>query len=208
MAEVLFYQLTASPLEASLPDLLERSLARGWRVVLRCGSEAGLAALDAMLWTYRDDAFLPHGTAAAGQGAEQPVYLTLGEENPNGANVLMLVDGARAAPAEMAGFERTCLIFDGHDAAGGRGRPRRLAGGRRGGAAGEILGAGAGEMGAEGPERLSCRDCSEKSMHNACTTYAQRMCIVGDRVPAPARAAGRGWTGCAELRHENPNPRA
>lgn len=115
MAEVLFYQLTASPLEVSLPDLLERSLGRGWRVVLRCGSEAGMAGLDAMLWTYRDDAFLPHGTAAMGRAAVQPIYLTLGDENPNGAQVLMLVDGARATPADMAGYDRTCLIFDGRD---------------------------------------------------------------------------------------------
>jgi DNA polymerase-3 subunit chi len=115
VAEVLFYQLTASPLEAALPDLLERSLARGWRVVLRCGSEAGLAAIDGMLWTFRADAFLPHGTAAAGHAALQPVYLTLGDERPNGADVLMLVDAAVATPVEMAGYERTCLVFDGHD---------------------------------------------------------------------------------------------
>ena len=115
MAEVLFYQLTASPLEASLPELLERSLARGWRVVLRCGSEAGMAGLDELLWTYAEASFLPHGTARAGHAELQPVYLTLGDENPNGANVLMLVDGARAAPAEMAGFERACLLFDGND---------------------------------------------------------------------------------------------
>ena len=116
MAEVLFYQLTASPLEASLPEILERSLARGWRVVVRCGSEAGMAALDERLWTYSEAAFLPHGSARAGHAALQPIYLTVGDENPNGANVLMLVDGARAAPAEMAGFERACLLFDGHDA--------------------------------------------------------------------------------------------
>jgi len=115
MAEVLFYQLTASPLETALPDLLERSLARGWRVVLRCGSEAGLAAIDGMLWTFRDDAFLPHGTALTAHAALQPIYLTLGDERPNAAEVLMLVDGASAAPAEMAGYERTCLVFDGHD---------------------------------------------------------------------------------------------
>jgi DNA polymerase-3 subunit chi len=115
LAEVLFYQLSASTLEASLPDMLERSLERGWRVVLRCGSEAGMAGLDAMLWTYRDEAFLPHGTKAAGDAAMQPVYLTLGDENPNGANVLMLVDGGRATLAEMAGYARTCLIFDGRD---------------------------------------------------------------------------------------------
>jgi DNA polymerase III subunit chi len=115
MAEVLFYHLTATSLEASLPELVERSLARGWRVVLRCGSEAGLAAIDGMLWTYRDDSFLPHGTAAAGNAARQPVYLTLGDEVPNRAEVLMLADGARATLDEMARFERTCLIFDGHD---------------------------------------------------------------------------------------------
>jgi DNA polymerase-3 subunit chi len=116
VAEVLFYQLTASPLEASLPELLERSLARGWRVLLRCGSEAGMAQLDELLWTYSDVSFLPHGTARAGNAGLQPVYLTVGDENPNGADVLMLVDGARATPAEMAGFERACLLFDGHDA--------------------------------------------------------------------------------------------
>jgi DNA polymerase-3 subunit chi len=115
MAEVLFYHLTSTPLEASLPEMLERALARDWRVLLRCGSEAGLATLDAMLWTYRDDAFLPHGSGAGGLGALQPVYLTLGDENPNGATVLMLVDGARATVVEMASFARTCLIFDDRD---------------------------------------------------------------------------------------------
>ena len=95
--------------------MLERSLERGWRVVLRCGSEAGMAGLDTMLWTYRPESFLPHGTAAGGQAARQPILLTLGDENPNGANVLMLVDGARATLAEMAGYEVTCLVFDGND---------------------------------------------------------------------------------------------
>ena len=96
MAEVLFYHLTASPLEATLPDLLERSLARGWRVVVRLGSDATLRALDAHLWTFRDDAFLPHGGPELGHAAAQPVYLTTGDEVPNRADVLMLADGARA----------------------------------------------------------------------------------------------------------------
>ncbi|HVH04272.1 MAG TPA: DNA polymerase III subunit chi [Amaricoccus sp.] len=115
MPEVRFYQLSATPLEANLPPMLEMALGRGWRVVVRCGSEAGLAMLDTALWTWRDDAFLPHGTAAAGHAAEQPVYLTLGAENPNRATVLMLVDGARAMPAEMQRYDRTCLIFDSGD---------------------------------------------------------------------------------------------
>jgi len=117
LAEVLFYHLTAIPLEQALPELLEKSLARGWRVLVRGGSEPGLAALDRALWTWRDDAFLPHGTSADAHPDRQPVYLTLGDVNPNRAEVLMLVDGARVLPAEVAGFVRTCVLFDGGDEA-------------------------------------------------------------------------------------------
>lgn len=115
MAEVLFYHLSASPLERTLPDMLERALVRGWRVLVRCGSEGGLGAVDTFLWSYRDDAFLPHGTAEVGHSGDQPIYLTLGRENPNGASILILVDGAKSDPAEMQGFDRACVIFDGND---------------------------------------------------------------------------------------------
>jgi DNA polymerase III subunit chi len=116
VAEVLFYHLTASPVEQALPELLERALARGWRAIVRCGSAPALEMLDARLWTWRDDAFLPHGTAAMGHAARQPIWLTCGDENPNGAQLLMLVAGARAVPAEAAAFERVCLLFEAADA--------------------------------------------------------------------------------------------
>jgi len=117
LAEVLFYHLTATPLDRTLPDLLEKSLARGWRVLLRCGTQDGLAALDRALWSYRDDSFLPHGPATTADPERQPVLLTLGAENANAAEVLMLVEGATATVAEMSGFLRVCLLFDGGDAA-------------------------------------------------------------------------------------------
>lgn len=117
MAEVLFYHLTAMPLEQVLPGLVEKALARGWRVLVRCGSEETIDALDTRLWTFRDDAFVPHGRAGREHANRQPVCLTRQEENPNGAQVLMLVDGARVPPDAVRDFERTCLIFDGGDAA-------------------------------------------------------------------------------------------
>ncbi len=115
MGEVLFYHLTSSLLEQALPDMLERSVERGWRVVIRAPSEVRINALDAYLWRYRQDSFLPHATAAMGHGAEQPIFLTHGTEVPNAANVLMLVDGARLDPAEAANFDRVCLIFNGNE---------------------------------------------------------------------------------------------
>lgn len=113
MGEVLFYHLTTSPLERSLPELLARSLDRDWRVVIRAGSEQRLAWIDEMLWTYDDQSFLPHGTAAMGHAEHQPIYLTTGTENPTAASVLMLVAGARVIPEEVPGWDRVCLMFDG-----------------------------------------------------------------------------------------------
>ena len=86
-----------------------------WRVVVRAGSAARASALDRALWTWRDESFLPHGLAGDGREARQPILLTAGDKTPNDPQVLMLVDGARAAPDEVARFARTVLMFDGRD---------------------------------------------------------------------------------------------
>lgn len=113
MAEVLFYHLTESTLEEALPPLLEKSLDRGWKVVVQTGSEERRDALDAHLWTFRDDSFLGHGLESDPQAADQPILLTVSENNANGATVRFVVDGAEPPPLE--GYERGVLMFDGHD---------------------------------------------------------------------------------------------
>jgi len=114
MTEILFYHLKGQTLEQVLPALLAKSLERGWRVVVQASSDERVDALDAHLWTWRDDAFLPHGTWRDAEAAEQPIVLTVNEENPNGATVRFLVDGAVMA-ANTAGYERIVLLFDGED---------------------------------------------------------------------------------------------
>lgn len=113
MTEVLFYHLERQPLERVLPSLMERTVARGWRAVVQAGSDERVEALDGLLWTYADESFLPHGTKKDGNIAEQPVFLTTEETNPNGATVRFLVDGA--ALAELSGYDRVVYLFDGHD---------------------------------------------------------------------------------------------
>jgi DNA polymerase III subunit chi len=82
MAEMLFYHLQRQPLDKVLPALLEKSLARGWRVVVQASSDERIEALDAHLWTYRDDAFLPHGTDREPDPASQPVLLPRATTTP------------------------------------------------------------------------------------------------------------------------------
>jgi DNA polymerase-3 subunit chi len=114
MTEVLFYHLHRQPLERVLPMLLEKSLERGWRVVVQASSEERIEALDAHLWTFSDDGFLPHGTWRDAEAREQPVLLTVNDDNPNGATVRFLLDGA-PVPADATGYERIVLLFDGAD---------------------------------------------------------------------------------------------
>src|SRR3546814_3960039 len=54
MTEVRFYHMTRTPLDQALPKMLERTLERGQRAVVRAGSEARVEALSARLWTYPD----------------------------------------------------------------------------------------------------------------------------------------------------------
>lgn len=113
MADLLFYHLERDPLDAVLPPLLERSLARGWRCFVRAGSPERVTALDQVLWTWRDDSFLPHATTESAAAARQPILIGVGGPIANEAAVLFSVDGANVRDA--ADFERAVYLFDGHD---------------------------------------------------------------------------------------------
>jgi DNA polymerase III subunit chi len=114
MTEVLFYHLEYQPLERALPALVERTLERNWRAVIEVGSEERLEALDTLLWTYREESFLPHGTRRDGNPQQQPVFLTSSQDNPNGATVRFLLDGAQLA--DVTSYARVVYVFDGRDA--------------------------------------------------------------------------------------------
>src|SRR5215468_355663 len=114
MTEVLFYHLQNMSVETVLPPLLEKSLERGWRVVVQSTSPERVEALDAHLWTYRDDSFLPHATWRASDAEDQPIVLAVAEGNPNTANVRFLIDNA-VLPVDSDGYERMVLLFNGDD---------------------------------------------------------------------------------------------
>lgn len=113
MTEIRFYHLHRLPLEAALPKMLERVLQREQRAVVMAGSPERVEALAGHLWTYDDRSFLPHGCAADGFAEDQPIWLTDREENPNGADVLFLTDGALAEGLD--GFALCAILFDGRD---------------------------------------------------------------------------------------------
>jgi DNA polymerase-3 subunit chi len=114
-AEWWFYHIERTSLDAAVAPLLQKCLDRSWRVVV-AGEEDTLAKLNASLWTYKDDSFLPHGRAPKGGGAgaeRQPILLHDAAEPLNGAKVALLLNGKTCDPAL---FDRCLVVFEGEDA--------------------------------------------------------------------------------------------
>lgn len=116
MTEALFYHLERRALEDALPGMVEKSLARGWRALIRADSAERADALDGLLWTYDDGSFLPHAQTGEGDSAAQPVLITVEDANLNRAEIIFYVGGAQ--PGDWAGLgalARIVLLFDGRD---------------------------------------------------------------------------------------------
>ena len=108
--EVSFYHLTSLSLERALPRLLEKVYATGARVVIFFDHKEQLERIDEVLWTYGQMDFLPHGTYLEKHPEKQPIYLTVNDENPGNADILVQM-GHKEHP-NIKSFRRIVDIFE------------------------------------------------------------------------------------------------
>lgn len=113
MTDIRFYHMTRKRLEQALPEIAAKALERQYRIIVKAGSQERLGVLDTALWTYDPASFLPHGLTKDGNEADQPIWLTLGEDNPNGAKMIILTDGAVCD--NLKAYDLCCELFDGQD---------------------------------------------------------------------------------------------
>jgi len=105
-----FYHLTVTPLERALPQIAEKVLSSGARLLIVAESAAQRQALDRLLWSYASESFMPHGVAGGDNDAGQPILLSDQPTPANGARHIALVDGLWRE--EALGFERAFHFFD------------------------------------------------------------------------------------------------
>ena len=113
MIRVDFYHLQRSPLEQVLPKLCEKAYSTGKRIKIQLGTEERVSFVNSLLWTYNEESFLPHGSKKDGFSEEQPIFISADENNPNGAVLLVLADGAMPSLEVLQQYERVLNIFDG-----------------------------------------------------------------------------------------------
>lgn len=116
MTEVLFYHLERRRLDEVLPGLIERTLERGWRALIKADSSDRAASIDNLLWSFNEQTFVPHAQVGDGDAKRQPVLITTEDANANAANVMFLVGGAEPLPWDTPNdLARIVLMFDGRD---------------------------------------------------------------------------------------------
>ncbi len=113
--EVRFYHLERQSLDQVLPGLIAKALEQGRRIVVKTASDSETERLNEHLWTYNPGSFIPHGAKKDGRAEKQPVWLTAEDENPAGADVLILCHGADSAT--RGNFKLCCEMLDGRDEA-------------------------------------------------------------------------------------------
>lgn len=113
MTTIQFYHLLSTSRERAVPKLMEKALGSGSKVVVMAAEEAALKTLSDALWTNDPASFLPHGKARDAQAAQHPIVLTLADENPNGADILCVLDGV--SPPSLPDYAKVLDVFDGSD---------------------------------------------------------------------------------------------
>ena len=116
MSRIDFYHLKKQSLDDVLPILLQKAYAAGKRVLLVTTADT-VESLNALLWIYSEDSFLPHGSKKDGFADEQPIFITADEDNANAAEFLFLVNQREYDCDKLRKFVRVFNIFDGNDEA-------------------------------------------------------------------------------------------
>ncbi len=112
--EYWFYHLPeGAGVDEALPALLEKTLHKGWRAVVYCRDELQRDQLDDMLWTYRDDSFLPHGRAGTAEADRQPVLLTVENAQAHAAEAVFVLSAR--TPPNGESVERVVIMFEDSD---------------------------------------------------------------------------------------------
>ena len=113
MTEIRFYHLQKQTLDQALPQILEKAFGFGHRIVVHLENDKEVERMNAHLWSFKPDVFLPHGSKKNGYAEQQPIWLTDKDENPNNAGTLVLTQGT--VSEDIGKYDLACEMLDGHD---------------------------------------------------------------------------------------------
>lgn len=110
MADIRFYQTQFRTAAEATPQLLQKALAKGMKVLLKTPDHQRQAFYDDWLWRFDPGSFLPHGQEGDPMPDQHPIWITTGDRADNDATMALIVEGADLPPLDD--FAMICVVFD------------------------------------------------------------------------------------------------
>jgi len=104
--------------------LVERVRKDRLRVLINCPDQRQARHLDRLLWTYREESFLPHGLVGETDPVLTPVLISADGQPDSEDQVLINLDTRPEVPPFFSRFQRLCELLDQDAAALEAGRTR------------------------------------------------------------------------------------
>lgn len=114
MTRIDFYVVpenASSDAEGVTCRITEKAYSRGHRIFIHTGSREQARHLDQLLWTYKQDSFLPHALTDTEHADDSPIQIGCGAE-PNG-HCDVLINLAGEVPDFFSRFERVAQVVAG-----------------------------------------------------------------------------------------------
>ncbi len=107
-----FYKLQRDNFIKTICQLIEKAYDSEYKVLVKTNDNIHENEINRTLWTYSQKTFIPHGSSEDPLPNIHPVYITYLDENPNKANLKILIDNFEFFPTSSStGFEKLLYIF-------------------------------------------------------------------------------------------------
>jgi DNA polymerase-3 subunit chi len=113
MTEVWFYHLTYSHLKDVLPELMEKTLEKGWKAYVHMDENRSFKDLSDALWSHKNDSFIAHDIEGNVNDNRQPILFGAKGLNVNDAQIYMSISPVQWL--DLKAYLRALFIFDDND---------------------------------------------------------------------------------------------
>ncbi|WP_341763995.1 DNA polymerase III subunit chi [Candidatus Tisiphia endosymbiont of Beris chalybata] len=117
MQQFSLYHASEGSLYKTACQLVEKSYHNKFKIIILTPDIEAQELLNKLIWTYSRKQFIPHGSKLDPLPEKQPIYLTSELENPNQANVLIIlapfnIEEILSNAPYIGHFQRIIIIYE------------------------------------------------------------------------------------------------
>ena len=107
-----FYNSSHRNVVADISFLIEKLFKEKNRILVCCKDQETVEVIDAFLWTYKEDEFIPHSIATKEKNSIYPILITTDIHEDYDHNVLLASSGVLIKETDWRKFAKAYYFFD------------------------------------------------------------------------------------------------